>query len=86
MIYAGALDCFKGTRKSKIEAVPAILDFIKDMKKGILMKWFRLPMVDEAYANIKAISIPETEEEFDKKFKLEKEFEFAGIYISEHPL
>lgn len=87
LIYAGALDCFKGTRKSKIEAVPAILDFIKDMKKGIFDEmWFRLPIVDEAYANIKAISIPETEEEFDKKFKLEKEFKFAGIYISEHPL
>ena len=86
LIYSGAFDCFKGNRNSKIEAVPTILNLIKDMKKATFSEmWFSLEELDKAYADFKAIQIPEIED-FDKKTKLEKEFEFVGLYASEHPL
>ena len=56
------------------------------MKKATFSEmWFSLEELDKAYADFKAIQIPEIED-FDKKTKLEKEFEFVGLYASEHPL
>lgn len=86
LIYSGALDCFEGTRKSKIEAVPDILDFISFVKKGTFEDmWFNLPEVDSIYRDLKKVSIKDITE-YDKSFLFDKEYEFAGMFISGHPL
>jgi len=86
LIYAGALDCFSGSRQGKIEAVGNIVKLASDMRKSTFEDmWFSLPEIDKAYADMKAVEIPDMDE-FVKRFKLEKEFEFVGMYCSEHPL
>lgn len=86
LIYSGALDCFEGTRKSKITNVPEILDFIKNVKKGQFPEIpFTLPVIDKIYIHLKSINFEPTDE-YDKKYLLDKEYEYAGMFISGHPL
>lgn len=86
LIYSGALDCFNGNRHSKIESVPDILDFINFVKKGFFPDVsFDLPEVDAIYRDLKKVSIKELPE-YEKAFLLDKEYEFAGMFISGHPL
>ena len=86
LIYAGALDCFGGSRRAKITAVPSILEFANFVKKGSFPEIpFTLPEVDAAYSSLKKIAIPDIPE-YDKAMVFEKEYEFAGLFITGHPL
>ena len=86
LIYAGALDLFKGTRKAKINSVEQILKFTQKMKKGYFPEvWFDLPNVDSIYTNLCAVNFEEMPE-FDTEYLLDKEYEYAGMFISGHPL
>lgn len=86
LIYAGALDCFNGSRRAKIMAVPSILEFATFVKKGNFPEVpFNLPEIDAAYSSLKTVTIPEFPE-YEKSMVLEKEYEFAGMFITGHPL
>lgn len=90
LIYSGALDSFEGTRRAKITIVPKLLDVAKLDKKAtvsgqITMFDFAEEQGLDEIANIKKIPTP-VMDEYDKDYKLSKEREFAGFYITEHPL
>lgn len=84
-VYAGALDGFYGTRRAKLEVLDLILKEASTEKaahdKGQVSIFDIMP--EEAH--LKAVITPDTEE-FEKRYKLEKEKEFAGFYVTEHPL
>lgn len=86
LIYAGALDCFEGSRRAKITAVPSILEFANYVKKGTFDEIpFTLPEVDAVYSSLKKISIPDIPE-YEKAMMFDKEYEYAGLFITGHPL
>lgn len=85
LIYAGALDKFEGTRRAKISMVPILLNGAAIEKKAYAMG--QVSLFDNQPDLQQSIRI-ETPDypEFDKKIKLEKEKEYAGFYVTEHPL
>ncbi|WP_257985740.1 DNA polymerase III subunit alpha [Bacillus sp. M6-12] len=85
LVYSGAVDGFEGTRKAKLSVLPKILDSASIEKKNHAMGQLDLFSMSDEFADFKKVVIPEMEE-FDKKWKLEKEKEFAGFYVTEHPL
>ncbi len=85
MIYSGAFDCFGKTR-SQLAAVyeMAMSCAIKD-KKSRLSGQFS--MFGDLFSKEESIKIDYPNlEEYDTKFKLKKEKEAVGIYMSGHPL
>lgn len=84
LIYASALDGFEGTRKAKIDILPSILAVANDNKKvvesGQVSMFESKEMAD--YHKLPIPKIPE----FEKRFKLEKEKEYSGFYVTGHPL
>lgn len=85
LIYSSAVDSFKGTRRAKLSVLDKILDSASIEKKNFISGQIDLFSLYEEFAKYKEIEIPEMEE-FDKKLKLDKEKEFAGFYVTEHPL
>ena len=90
LIYSGALDEFEGTRKAKISMIPQIMQVGKNSKKSltsgqITIFDFAEDLGLEEVADMKNIKTPDMEE-FDKDYILAKEKEFAGAYITGHPL
>lgn len=96
LVYSGAVDSFEGTRRAKLFVLDKILAMASQEKKNYnsgQMTIFDigetfLPKADSFREELKAfkyVKIPE-KEEFEKRFKLEKEKEYAGFYVSEHPL
>lgn len=84
LIYASALDEFEGTRKAKLAALPNILSAAASNKKQV--EFGQLSLFDSPeMAVYKKVPIPEMEE-FEKRYKLEKEKEYSGFYVTEHPL
>lgn len=87
LIYAGALDNFEGTRKGKISIVPDLLKIATNVKKKVVSG--QISLFDEVKPSERTQSLllaaPQVEE-YEKKFKLAKEKEFAGFYVTEHPL
>lgn len=84
LVYAGALDAFNGTRRAKIQAMDSINEYKKAMTAHKDM-WFVIPEVDEWYKSFFTIEVPEVSE-MDNGDKLEKEYLYAGMYVSAHPL
>lgn len=94
LVYSGAVDNFPGTRKAKILTIPRILGVAKVEKKVYnspqisLFEWAteekKQDIVDKLNDD-KRVDIPDIPE-FDKRYKLEKENEYAGFYVTEHPL
>lgn len=85
LTYSGALDGFEGTRRAKIQIAPLLLQKASEDKaifESGQITWFDL---DESLAEKNKISIPKMEE-FEKKTKLKLEKEYAGFYVTEHPL
>lgn len=83
LIYSGAFDSFGYTRSSLINVVES---FIKDStiaKKDSISGQLSLFNVYEEFE--KEADIPFVEE-INKQDKLEKEKEYTGMYITEHPL
>lgn len=84
LIYASAVDGFAGTRNAKLAILPAILSNASNNKKQV--ESGQLSLFDSPEMAIyKKIATPDLEE-FEKKFKLEKEKEYSGFYVTEHPL
>lgn len=93
MIYSGGLDCFNGTRRGKINIMQTLLDsskfeqeYSKTGRESFIS--YILNQTDPTMNQLKELFKVETPdiEEFDKNQKLEKEYEFAGFYITEHPI
>ena len=85
MIYSGAFDCFGKTR-SQLAAVfeMALACAVKD-KNSRLSGQFS--MFGDLFSKQESIHIDYPDiKEYDTKFKLRKEKEALGIYLSGHPL
>lgn len=83
LVYSGALDCFAGSRRAKIQAQDSIADYKKAMSSN--NAWFNIPELDEWYNSFFKIEVPDVDE-MDDGDKLEKEYHYAGMYVSAHPL
>lgn len=94
LILAGALDEFEGTRKNKIEALEELETLYKTeavAKRSGQMTLFELAKDlgdEELLDNINAINdiVINDGIEYETLYKLDKEKEFAGFYISAHPV
>ena len=84
LVYSGALDEFTGSRRAKIQAMDSINEY-KDAMKAFKDMWFEIPELDTWYKSFFSISVPETSE-MSNGDKLEKEYLYAGMYVSAHPL
>lgn len=87
LIYVGALDEFDGTRKEKIDTLNQILSIQKSVSlvgQGSifdLAEEFDIVDMDD----LLTVQLMNTED-FEKDVRLKKENEYAGLYISGHPL
>lgn len=86
-IYAGLLDEYPGTRKDKIEHIEETIDFVKQCKE---LGKDRYSIFDLLGADVEKEMVQysqvDTGEEFDLQTLLRNENEFAGFFISGHPL
>lgn len=95
MIYSGAVDAFEGTRSAKVIVLKDMLDYASLMKKESKnvdqISLFDLAEehdidlgidLDELKRKVPTPDLPE----MMKNIKLEKEKEYAGFYVTEHPL
>lgn len=85
LIFSGAVDNFPGTRRAKLSILEKILLSASAEKKTHnegQITFFSMSPELEAY---KLIPMPDIDE-FDKKEKLLKEKEYAGFYVTEHPM
>lgn len=83
MIYSGAMDSFGYTRNALLESMDKILNLASEMKKaGDQISLFDLTPEFDEVRKIHIENVPE----FKKREKLEKEREYAGFYVTEHPL
>lgn len=85
VIYAGALDSFEGTRRGKLDVLDLILKAASSEKKDYQSGQMNLLDLIPDGEMFKKVNIPKVTE-FDKRYKLEKEKEYAGFYVTEHPL
>ena len=83
MAYAGALDEFGLSRNAIISNMPAILDYKARLNK--YDTWCDTDEIDAWYQEFMKLDIEDIPE-MDKKFKLEQEYKYAGMYVTEHPL
>lgn len=95
LVFSGAVDNFEGTRSAKISMIGTLTEVGKKIKKNANSGQISLFDTDvissfdedtqEMLSEVKKIDIPVVDE-FNKRYKLEKEKEFAGFYVTEHPL
>lgn len=85
LVYSGAVDIFSETRKAKVEHVPQLLkvcrrerDRFRDGKDALIDINSDLSVNKKMLTPIMC--------EMDKRIMLDKEKEYAGFYITEHPL
>lgn len=79
LIYAGALDDFKGSRKSKINAVKTMAELLSLLKKEPHL------IFDDATEDYFNKFLNLQNDEFDLEKKLRYEHNYTGFYISGHP-
>ena len=88
----GAFDCFGGSRKSKVDYANAFIETVKKDKALVYPGHSTIfEMADEIglsneVIEMKNIIIPNSDIEFDDDVLLSLEEEFAGFYLSGHPL
>lgn len=85
LIFSSAVDCFEGTRRAKQEVLPMLLTEAGWQKNVATSGQLTLFDMCEELAECRRVKFPDYEE-FDKPLKLKKEKEFAGFYVTEHPL
>lgn len=88
LVQAGALDCFAGNRRQKIEVLPSILERkVKEKKQNMAgqMTLADLFGSDDATVSDFAIRMPEVAE-YESETLLALEKEALGTYISGHPM
>lgn len=94
LIYSGALDCFSGTRKFKLEQLDHLLKIgkvVHQISQQGLKGFSYLALQhqkEQAYQMVEWLDQKALEEttEFDKRHLTSKEYESAGFYFTEHPL
>lgn len=84
LAYSGALDEFGGSRLSKLELIEQIGEYKKSLNNHKSM-WFNLPELDKWFSDLYPFNVPDIPE-MEKENMLKKEYEFAGMYVTEHPL
>lgn len=85
LIYSGALDSFEGSRKAKLQVLELILEEAKIEKVEHEAGQVTFFDIDPSFNHARKIQTPDVKE-FEKRYKLEKEKEYAGFYVTEHPL
>lgn len=94
LIYSGALDCFPGTRRFKFEQLDRLLEIAEVIHKvsnqglqgfSYLMLQHQKEKALQMVEWLDEEALRETPE-FDKRHLTDKEYEYAGFYITEHPL
>lgn len=94
LIMAGALDEFEGTRKNKIDALEQLEEIYKT--EAVAARNGQLTLIqlatelgeDELLQEIESLNdiVIYNDDEYENLFKLSKEKEYAGFYISSHPV
>lgn len=85
LIYAGAFDCFKKRRSQLVAVYAELLDRAVDRHRnagGAQVSLFETFLKDDDKLSVKYPDI----DEYDSKYKLLKEKEACGTYLSGHPL
>lgn len=85
LVFSGAVDAYEGTRKGKIAVINRILASASTEKQISASGQIDMFSLFPDMVQYKTIETPNVEE-YDKKIKLEREKEFAGFYVTEHPL
>lgn len=85
LTYSGALDSFKGTRRSKIEATKNLLKEASDWKDSQQRGQMTLADLSDDFAEELKVKMSDLSE-YEPGFKLSKEKEYAGFYLTGHPL
>lgn len=83
LAHSGSCDDFNITRRSIIENFPKIESYYEKKKK--YDSWADFDELNEAYDEYIALNL-DPYEEYEKQEKLLNEYNFAGMYVSEHPL
>lgn len=88
----GAFDCFGGSRLSKVEFAKSMAEIVKSMKSielpgqnAIYDLGEELGLIDDMMF-LKDIQVPADNIEYSKAEFLDLEEEYAGFYLTEHPL
>ena len=87
LVYSSALDDLPGTRQDKLDAMEYVLNYasgVKEIYGGRQKNIFDI--TGEAPHPYSAFKMDISDVEMNKQFKLAKEYEFAGFYVTEHPL
>lgn len=83
LAYSGALDEFGMTRQEIVENCETISEYLKNLHK--YDSWADSDELNKRYLSVIELDIQHYEE-YQKRMKLHYEYEYAGMYISEHPL
>lgn len=92
LIKVGALDCFGGSRKSKMDYLDTFIALVKSDKsiampgQETIYELAEETLEAENVKLLKNIEIPNEDVEYEKGQFLDFEYEFASFYITEHPL
>ena len=86
LVYAGALDDFEGTRKEKLLIMDEMLEFAKMIRASEDAKLYNIFELVELKDDVMADVRIQAAGEMDKALLLEREREYAGFYITEHPI
>lgn len=84
LVYSGTVDRFAGTRNAKLAMIPLILDSASIEKKNHQVGQLDLLSLEE-FQDFKKVETPDIPE-MGNQFMLKKEKEFAGFYITDHPV
>lgn len=86
LIYAGTLDQFEGTRKEKLIIMDELLEFAKMLRdcddQQVYSIFDLFDLKDDVMADVRIKAAGE----MNKELLLEREREYAGFYITEHPI
>ena len=86
LIYSGAFDSFAGSRKAKLMCIESWLDAGKSRRKDLMSGQLSfLDLDNDCFKDAFKVTVPLLPE-MDKRTLLAKEKEFAGLYITAHPL
>lgn len=83
LAYSGAFDEFGFTRREIVENTESVSSYLAALTK--YDSWADFDEINVRYKNLVNLSIAPMEE-YPKQEKLQHEYNYAGMYVSEHPL
>ncbi len=86
LCYAGCFDAFEGSRKDKLAMTESLVNFTKEIAsydKNNQQTTLDFFDIEDDFLAVNSYC---SGEEIPKQEKLSKEYEYAGFYITEHPL